>query len=76
MLARDLPEARSTDEEGRLKPGAPLSRGLLRSLGQGRLANVDQQVMPHFSVEHVVLFLEARHGGFQVPYSLLEAAHL
>jgi hypothetical protein len=32
--------------------------------------------MPDFGSKHIVLFLEPRHSGLQVPYSLLKAAHL
>src|ERR1700733_311902 len=47
-----------------------------RSLGERRLADRDQQVMPHLSGEHVVLVLKPGKLGFQVTYSLLQAAHL
>jgi hypothetical protein len=48
----------------------------LRSSGERGLADRDQQVMPYLSGKHVILFLEPRQLGFQVTYSLLEAAHL
>jgi hypothetical protein len=32
--------------------------------------------MPYLSGEHVILFLKPGKLGFQVTYSLLEAAHL
>jgi hypothetical protein len=47
------------------------------SLSERGLANRDQQVrMPHLSGKYVVLVLEPGKLGFQVTYSLLQAAHL
>jgi len=68
---------RPSDREGRHPSGAPLSRAAADiPLGERGLANRNQQVMPHFSSKHVVLLLEPSHRGFQVTYSLLQAAHL
>src|SRR5438094_8351266 len=47
-----------------------------RSLGERGLADRDQQVMPHLGGEHVILVLKPDKLGFQVTYSLLQAAHL
>jgi hypothetical protein len=44
--------------------------------GERGLAVPSQQVLVSCLCEHVVLFLEPRKLGFQVPNTLLEAAHL
>jgi hypothetical protein len=56
--------------------GAPLHVRGWHSSGECGLADRDQQVMPYLSGEHVILLLEPGQLGFQVTYSLLEAAHL
>jgi hypothetical protein len=45
-------------------------------LGEYRFANRNQQVLPHLSGQKVVLFLKPGKRGFEITYSLLQAAHL
>ena len=71
----------NNNEEGR-RLGAPLVRLVVAvsspcSSGERRLAVRYQHVrVCCLYRERVVLFLEPYKLGFQVPYSLLEAAHL
>jgi hypothetical protein len=58
-------------------PGSPLSFSRGQRSGERRFAVRYQQVrVGRLYVQRVVLFLEPDKLGFQVPYSLLEAAHL
>ena len=47
-----------------------------RSLGERRLADRNQQVMLRLRGKHVVLLVQPRKLGFEIAYSLLQAAHL
>jgi hypothetical protein len=47
-----------------------------RSLGERRLANRDQQVLAYLRGKHIVLFMQPGKLGFEIAYSLLQAAHL
>lgn len=47
-----------------------------RSSGERWLANRDQQVLPYLRGKHIVLFVQPGKLGFEIAYSLLQAAHL
>jgi hypothetical protein len=44
--------------------------------GQSRFANGNQQLVPSFSGQRVVLLLEPVQRCFEITHSLLKAAHL
>ena len=62
-------------KEGRQHWRPSVRCGRPSSLGERGLANRNQQVIADFSGEHVIYFLKADKLGFQVAYSLLQAAH-
>lgn len=47
-----------------------------RSSGERRLANRNQQVVIRLRGKHVVLLMQPGKLGFEIAYSLLQAAHL
>jgi hypothetical protein len=64
-------------KEGRLGSGAPpFAAASRRSSGKRRLANRKHQVMPYLSGKHIVLLMQPGKLGFEIAYSLLQAAHL
>jgi hypothetical protein len=64
-------------KEGRLGTGAPLRvAASRRSSGKRGLADRKHHVVPHLRRQYVVLLVQPSKLGFEIAYSLLQAAHL